>query len=187
MIGRLQQENDRLKSLQQNTLDQVLALQNDVSSLKQKLESKEETERLLKSRLDALQSEYEKCIAEQSECTEGQSFEDTERMLNDEIALLKVNNNKTKTEMIRMQNNMNVLQEQYEALHAKHERLKESAAPRFRKKAVQYSELLEEFNEFIEQTHEDREAVEIQMSTMRNEIKELRAIRKQTRTRSGSL
>lgn len=86
-----------------------------------------------------------------------------------------------------MKNKMNALQEQHDALHSKHERLKESATPRFRKKAVQYSELLAEFNEFIEQSHEDREAAEQQMSKMRNEIKELRAIRKQTRTRSGSL
>merc|ERR1712083_883979 len=108
-------------------------------------------------------------------------------MLNDQIALLKVNNNKSKTEMIRMKNRMIIMEEEYAALNAKHEKLKESATPRFRKKAVQYSELLAEFNEFIEQSHEDRIAADQQMTKMRNEIKELRAMNERTRSRGGSL
>ena len=132
---------------------------------------------------NALKREHDKCLVEQQSRSEGQRFEDTERMLNDQINLLKVSSNKTKTEMHRMQNRANVLEQklqskeaEFDSLHSKYEALKDS----FRTKAVQYSGVLREFNEYIEQNNEDRETADGRITSLREEVAELKAMQKST-------
>lgn len=141
-----------------------------------------------------LRTENEKLVAQQSECTEGQSIEDE---LNDQIALLnlqlKVGHNKAKAEVHRMQSTMSLLEQklqskddQYNSLLSKYDKLRGSAAPKFKKKAVQYSKVLSEFNQFIEQSNEDREAAERQIESLRIEVNRLKAmdtVRMESRSR----
>jgi len=187
VVDTLRTEIEEMKSAHESVLEEVAQLQSDLCACKKDIESKD-------FQIAVLRTENEKLVAQQSECTEGQSIEDE---LNDQIALLnlqlKVGHNKAKAEVHRMQSTMSLLEQklqskddQYNSLLSKYDKLRGSAAPKFKKKAVQYSKVLSEFNQFIEQSNEDREAAERQIESLRIEVNRLKAmdtVRMESRSR----